>query len=266
MAKTMTSRERIRAVYRWEEPDTVPVSPDMLIMCPAKLTGKPFWEVYYYQDPPLWRAYVDMVRYYGIDGLFYCSLDAPARPEIAREVTARSAAGLTVKSTAHTTAGPLTWSTYYPSDSPAERIYSQDEDVESLIEKALALLSDPWQRGTTTFQRAREAMGDLGAVGSIEATDPLGWWAAFRGVQQTIYDLADYPEKLGAAFAAYTCWAEECVAATCEKLQPDEVRVGGPVSSLSCISPAIYNEYNIPHIKRVTAVARSYGVPTNLHL
>ena len=37
---------------------------------PARLTGKPFWDVYVYQDPPLWKAYIDACKYFDIDGGF----------------------------------------------------------------------------------------------------------------------------------------------------------------------------------------------------
>jgi len=46
------------------------VAPDISNMVPARLTGKPFWEIYYFGDPPLWKAYIEAVRYFGIDGWF----------------------------------------------------------------------------------------------------------------------------------------------------------------------------------------------------
>jgi len=39
-------------------------------MVPARRTGKPFWDIYVYQDPPLWKAYIDACKYYDIDGGF----------------------------------------------------------------------------------------------------------------------------------------------------------------------------------------------------
>jgi hypothetical protein len=35
-----------------------------------RLTGKHFWEIEMNQDPPLWRAYIDAVKHFGIDGWF----------------------------------------------------------------------------------------------------------------------------------------------------------------------------------------------------
>ena len=48
----MTSRERLQILVRGGIPDHVPVAPDTSNMIPARLTGKPFWDLYLYQDPP----------------------------------------------------------------------------------------------------------------------------------------------------------------------------------------------------------------------
>jgi hypothetical protein len=50
-------------------PDHVPVSPNTSNMIPAKLTGKPYWDIYLYQDPPLWKAYIDCVKRFEFDSL-----------------------------------------------------------------------------------------------------------------------------------------------------------------------------------------------------
>src|SRR5512138_1821042 len=66
----MTHRERLKAVLRGEVPDCVPACPDISNMAPCRRTGKPFWDIYVYQDPPLWKAYVDAVKHFDLDGGF----------------------------------------------------------------------------------------------------------------------------------------------------------------------------------------------------
>ena len=66
----MTSRERLLAVLHGELPDCVPVCPDISNMVPCRLTGKPFWDIYAKQDPPLWKAHIDALKYYDLDGGF----------------------------------------------------------------------------------------------------------------------------------------------------------------------------------------------------
>jgi hypothetical protein len=65
----MTPRERLLTVLRGEIPDCVPVAPDFSNMIPARLTGKPFWDLYLYNDPPIWEAYIDCARRFDIDSL-----------------------------------------------------------------------------------------------------------------------------------------------------------------------------------------------------
>ena len=49
----MNSRERLLTVMRGNIPDCVPVAPDFSNMIPARLTGKPFWDLYLCNDPPV---------------------------------------------------------------------------------------------------------------------------------------------------------------------------------------------------------------------
>ena len=60
----MTSRERILTAMRRGVPDRVPVIPDISNMIPARLTGKPFWDIYFHRDPPLWKAYLHAMEYF----------------------------------------------------------------------------------------------------------------------------------------------------------------------------------------------------------
>ena len=65
----MTSRERLLTVIRGEIPDCVPVAPDTSNMIPVKMTGRPFWDIYLYEEIPKWKAYIDCVKYFGFDSL-----------------------------------------------------------------------------------------------------------------------------------------------------------------------------------------------------
>ncbi len=69
MLAAMTSREQLQTVLAGEIPDCVPVMPDTSNMIPARLTGKPFWDLYLYNDPSIWEAYIDCVKHFDIDSL-----------------------------------------------------------------------------------------------------------------------------------------------------------------------------------------------------
>ena len=47
----MTPRQRLKIVMAGGIPDRVPVEPDISNMIPARLTGRPFWDIYVYQNP-----------------------------------------------------------------------------------------------------------------------------------------------------------------------------------------------------------------------
>ena len=65
----MTSRERLLRVLAGERPDCVPACPDLSVMVPIRLTGKPFWEIQLYNNPPLWEASIECAKYFDIDKL-----------------------------------------------------------------------------------------------------------------------------------------------------------------------------------------------------
>jgi hypothetical protein len=65
----MTSRERLLMVLARQVPDCVPVAPDFSNMIPARRTGKPFWDLYLCNDPPIWEAYIQCAKHFDIDSL-----------------------------------------------------------------------------------------------------------------------------------------------------------------------------------------------------
>ena len=65
----MLPKERLLTVLRGAVPDCVPVAPDFSNMIPARLTGKPFWDLYLYNDPPIWEAYIACAKRFNIDAL-----------------------------------------------------------------------------------------------------------------------------------------------------------------------------------------------------
>ncbi|NIR02130.1 MAG: hypothetical protein GTN78_18370, partial [Gemmatimonadales bacterium] len=60
-----------------------PATPDFSNMIPAQLTGKPFWDIYLYNDPPIWQAYISAARHFGIDAWLegYSGYLPPVFPE-----------------------------------------------------------------------------------------------------------------------------------------------------------------------------------------
>src|ERR1043165_8945763 len=89
MPQSMTGRQRMLTAFRREKPDTVPVSPDISAMVPIRLSGRPFDEMFLdgkphngYASASVAQAYVDAVKYYGLDGGYiYGSMREPSPAE-----------------------------------------------------------------------------------------------------------------------------------------------------------------------------------------
>ena len=172
----MTSKERMLIAMRNGQPDSVPVAPDMSNMIPCRLTGKPFRDIYLYQDPPLWEAYINAVKHFGFDGWI------PVPVELEQDIVdLDSYAGwdeVIVKRTSDRTYtrfcrpenGGLVWDSYcriYYDDNPPTRDMELDKIGLPKGEPSDWVSVVPRRRyeGTVAFFAAREAMGDRGVVG-----------------------------------------------------------------------------------------------------
>ena len=118
----MTPRERFLTAIRNEQPDSVPVCPDISNMIPCRLTGRPFCDVYHRQYPPLGKAYLDALDYFKFDGwVNYGGVTFTEKTQIETEskVVGRTGERLVVAHRHRTPAGDLTSeSTYYVADPP----------------------------------------------------------------------------------------------------------------------------------------------------
>ena len=125
----MTGRGRLLTVLAGRTPDCVPVCPDMSNMIPCRLTGKPFWDIYLYNDPPLWEAYIHAVKHFDFDGWlpsvpveFECDRQgADGRPVWRQAIVARpdavAATGLVAATVAFAIRSSAAWA-YFSSPGP----------------------------------------------------------------------------------------------------------------------------------------------------
>src|SRR3989338_6440457 len=111
----MNSKERMITAFLNQKPDRVPVAPDISCMIPARLTGKPFWDVFYYNNPPLWKAYIEAVKKFGFDAWFIYAGDLKDSKEDKREfedkIILKNEDRLVVRTTIHTPEGDLWYET-----------------------------------------------------------------------------------------------------------------------------------------------------------
>ncbi len=264
----MTPRERMIAAIRNEIPDRVPVAPDMSNMIPARLTGKPFWEIYYFGDPPLWQAYIDAVTDFGIDGWFtYGDMQYqwPGERVEAIEGMRKSSSRWVVRRRARIDAHRYsTETTYYIADPPTltRKPIGDIEHDWPLIE---GLLAPPVGYNPSLLQQQRDALGDLGAFGvSVGYPGFHSWFGLFQGELMDLsvwyYEKHEWIERLRQLHEQQALAQMEMIL----QEQPDFVLIGGS-GTITLQSPTIARELSLPTIRRLAAMASRAGVPTMLH-
>ncbi len=265
----MTSKERMITAMLNRQPDMVPVAPDMSNMMPCKLTGKPFWDIYLYQDPPLWEAYIHACKFFGFDGwepavpveLDYQREARLAGPEWKRAIVHRTPDRIYTRMHARID-GKEVWqdnlTVYYIADSPTGGVPPEK----------VGLSSDPpkdWEDveprnnypGLEAFHRANELMGDAGVVGVAVSLPGLGL------NPESMYEYFDNEsavlercEKSGEWMANHTRKLVE--------LKPDFILIG--MSGFMIPNPEpIFRRLALPTLQAITRICKDAGVPSQIH-
>lgn len=265
----MTSRERMLIAMRNRQPDCVPVAPDVSNMIPCRLTGKPFWDIYLWQDPPLWQAYIQCVRHFGFDGwqpaipvqLDYEMELANTQPCRQEAIVRRTPEFIFTRF--HTTAnGRRQWSgtcnVYYPDNPPTRNV---NLDKVGLPEGDPGEWEDEIPRtnypGTAALAKAREMMGESGVIGASVGLPGLG--LAPESVYQYYDDPNSVRERCERQRQAIVRRTESLV-----KLDLDFILIG--VSGFMICNPEpIFRDLALPTLKDITAICRRAGVPSQIH-
>jgi uroporphyrinogen decarboxylase len=263
----MTQRQRMLAAIKNQRPDRVPVAPDISNMVPCRLTGKPFWEVYVHEDPPLWRAYLDAVRYLGIDGWFiYGDMQFEYENlETVEEDVERYADYWLVRYRHRTAAGDrCSVMRYGRADSPV-RVEWPIRDIRADFEWIRAWYEEPAGYDPGLLREQRAALGEDGAFGICVDYPGLQAWVGWvaGGLQRLAYWVYDEPGLI----AEWRELMERQVVRQVEMIlteRPDFLMLHGS-GTITLQSPALARELSLPTVQKLTRMAREAGVPTLLH-
>ncbi|MFZ2657841.1 MAG: uroporphyrinogen decarboxylase family protein [Victivallales bacterium] len=264
----MTSRERIKTVLRGEIPDCVPVDPDISNMIPCRLTGKPFWDIYVRQDPPLWKAYIDAVKYFGIDGgvgsLYSVDIfedDKCDKPE--NRIVHRNEDGSFVTQEYFPKSG--TWSEFvvvHTADQPPPSWLRPQTiglpPVPSTWEPVTGVKE--WPTGIELWKLVKKEMGEHGVVPVLS-----GMCTLLLNGAEGIYEYYDHPEKTHERREQMMDAVEKrmnIIAGLDEK--PDLILCGGS-GTLVFQTPDFVREMVIPMLKKTAGMAYDLGIPTHVH-
>jgi uroporphyrinogen decarboxylase len=268
----MTPRQRLLTTLAGGIPDCVPVAPDFSNMIPARLTGKPFWDLYLYHDPPIYEAYIACARQFGIDALMdgYFPLIFPEerQPTDWEQVIVERAPHRLVVRQTRLVRGEREWSAgcdVFPvADPPTVNVPWSKIDLPETPARWEDITGvKPVDLGPEGLKRVKRLMGDQGLVG-VFATNSTAL--------SSPEDIYRYQELAQDDPDAIDRWAEQRVRdaeirvgrilALAEK--PDFICVGGS-GTLIFQSPAIFRRLAFPAVKRAIELATAAGLPTHIH-
>ena len=264
----MTSRERLLTVLGGRIPDCVPVAPDFSNMIPARLTGKPFWDLYLYNDPPIWEAYIDCARRFDIDsvmdGYFPLALPEGSPPEPDERFIVERGPDRIVTQRARRKGRALEWA------ATVDVFYRADPPTGGLDPAKLGLPATPARyepiegirpvdTGPSGLRRVKELLGDQGVVGVwLASTGGLGY-------ENGIFAYYDHPER-------HDAWAQERIDGVERRfarlmamdVRPDFFCVGAS-GTLVFQTVEMFRRIAFPAVKRAIELASAAGIPTHIH-
>ncbi len=253
------------------QPDSVPVSPDTSNMIPCKLTGKPFWDIYLYQDPPLWQAYIDTVKHYEFDGWLPgvpLELEADiawreSQPQWREAIVARTPERIYTR-LHRLVEGVEQWTdwcnVYYIADPPTVRLPLSKVGLPTSAptewEEVEARTSYP---GLEAYRAARQQLGEAGVVGVCVGLPGLGL------NPESSYEWYDNPSVVIARCEQYhEATVKRTEAFLALDPQPDLILIG--ISGFMITNPEpIFRQLALPTLQAVTKLCKEAGVISQIH-
>jgi len=273
----MTSRERMLKAMRNEIPDRIPAAPDFSNMIPCRLTGKPFWDIYLYQDPPLWQAYMAAVEYFGTDGWIW-SLDGfyapdpaapPPDPDLKEEtvIVERTDERIVTRSYTQRKGQSREWSrhvTVYPRADPPTWLLGSKIGMENPPDKWWPIEGvKPQKQG---FDLLREALERFQARGVIGAC--VGMPGLCDPEKQIDYSIYDYCDRYDEVKQWSQHIREQSIAylkrVLAGPVRPDFILTGGS-GTLVFNTPAIVRDLGLPTLQEITRICKEAGIPSQIH-
>ena len=265
---SMTPRQRLLTTLRGELPDCVPVAPDISNMIPALLTGKPFWDLYLYNDPPIWEAYIQAARYFDIDSLMdgYFPLTFPEDvvDEGWEDYIVFTSPERIITQAGRKVNGGMQWrptvNVYYVADPPTMDVPAGKVHLPEVPRDFQPVEGrKPVDLGPQGLKRVKDLLGDQGLVGVFVAG------SAALSNEADILHYHDHPELREK-------WAKERVAAAVARYhkvmaledKPDFICVGGS-GTLVFQSPRIFRQLAYPAVKAVLDLAEKDGMMSHIH-
>jgi len=268
----MTPALRFLTAIRNQVPDRVPVAPDISNYIPCKRTGLPFWEIYFNEQIPLWRAYLEAVDYFGGEARIASCAGAPFIFDDMKvesehlDVYDKDRDATIRRTTYHTPDGPLTAEQTCFRYDPPSPTQKPIKNLEQDFSKFKWLLAEPTGIDLNITEQIRSACHQRQqAFGLCIAYPGFQFWesAIQGGVETLSYALMDCPQILDE-------WYDLDLARGIKMMdlmlaiEPDYILFGGS-GTITLASPDLAMRFAIPALQRYSRMAQDAGVPTMLH-
>ena len=264
----MTARERMICALSGGVPDRVPAAPDFSVMLPCKKSGKSFTDVLLRNNPPLWKAYIEALKYYKTDGWFtYGGLQYIQKSECTSSYYEETDDQGRLKTTAviDTPAGQLTTSTLFFEDDcqvPYEKMIKKFKED---LPKLKYLFPEVTGYDDSLFKEQKKELGELGIMAMDVYPPGMHIFNDFfeGGLEAVTYAYYDEPElflELSEMYARNVLKKTEMII----DARPDSVLTGGS-GSITMQSPDIWDELSFPTLKKIIDSVSEAGIITGVH-
>ncbi len=265
----MTSKERMKIALTGGTPDRIPVAPDFSVMIPCRLTGKPWWDILRYAKPPVWKAYIEAVDYFGIDGWF--TYGSPgfgcSKPQNISSFQEEKWVDnvLHVKERLDTPEGSMTASyVFFENDAqtnPEKFVKNFKED----FKKLLYLFPE---YDTCDYSYVQEQFKEFGDRGIFCTTIPTPGFHMLTNyfndnLEGCTYAYYDYPELFEELVEKYEKHLLSQVRLAIEG--GAECILTGGSGSITLQSPELWRKLSLPALKKITKMCKEAGVISGVH-
>jgi uroporphyrinogen decarboxylase len=238
-------------------------------MIPCRLTGKPFRDIYVYQDPPLWETYIDAVKHFGFDGWIPVpveldqDLEDPDSYAGWEEVIVRRTADRIYTRFCREENGGLRWheccKVYYDDNPPTRDIRPTQAGLpDAAPSEWEPVVPRRRYQGVEPFHAARKAMGNQGVVGLA-----VGLPGINLKRPEEVYEYHDDRE---AARRRCAETASRIIRRAGEllSLEPDFLLIA--ISGFMICNPEpIFRDLALPTLKTLTRMCFEAEIPSQIH-
>lgn len=261
----MTSKERMLIAMMGGKPDRVPVCPDTSNMIPSRMTGKPFWDIYLLQKPPLWKAYSDASKHFGFDAWSTGFLEIQFRQSPKFNITPRIVPNEKIVGCyeIHTPFGPLNGEMTFMRDDPPTSSGKPIKNLEEDLPKLRWMLDNIAGFSFDEYEQRRDTIGDRGIVGLDVPLPGLHVWSDWFRHETIVYALYDTPDLVEEFRLLTHEFVMRVLDAIIEK-HPDNINIQSS-GGITLQSPALFRKLSLPTLKEVTRRAKDADIPTLMH-